>query len=357
MAAPADYLDVQDLKNVAAGGLVREDVLDRIFDISDVPTVFLDMVGTDGFSNPYAEWTEDRLAAPNVNNRVVSGSDRASTDNDANVTNAKRAGNHAQISTKEVFVTERGQSVNTIGRSDEMGYQTAMRMQELRRDVEAISLFNQASVQDNGDNTAGQSAGVPAWLTTNVQQGAGGAVGGFNTGTKLVAARTVGEGRGLTWTMVSNGIEAVWTLGGNPTVLMSVGGVTKRLGQYLFTTPFAAAPTANVNGSGSGVAQVSQGYIDTFKTDFGTLMQIIPNRLQQTYNDAAGGTAQVVADVFGIDPRYWKLGLLYGWKVDPLAKLGLSHRKMLHVDWMLKCYLERANFLIADINPTVAVVA
>lgn len=357
MAAPDDYLDVQDLKNVAAGGLVREDVLDRIFDISDVPTVFLDMVGTDGFSNPYAEWTEDRLAAPNTANAVVSGSDRASTDNDATVSNAKRAGNHAQISTKEVFVTERGQSVNTIGRSDEMGYQTAMRLQELRRDVEAISLFNQASVQDNGNNTAGKSAGVPAWLTTNVQQGAGGAVGGFNTGTKLVAARTVGEGRGLTWTMVSNGIEAVWTLGGNPTVLMSVGGVTKRLGRYLFTTPFAAAPTANVNGTGAGVGQVSQGYIDTFKTDFGTLMQIIPNRLQQTYADAAGGTAQTVADVFGLDPRFWKLGLLYGWKVDPLAKLGLSHRKMLHVDWMLKCYLERANFLIADINPTVDVVA
>jgi hypothetical protein len=169
--------------------------------------------------------------------------------------------------------------------------------------------------------------------------------------------RTVGEGRGLTWTLVSNQIENVWNLGGNPVVLMSVGGVTKRLGRYLFTTPFAAAPTANINGTGAGVAQVSQGYIDTFKTDFGTLMQIVPNRLQQTYADAAGGAAQTVADVFGIDPRFWKLGLLYGWKIDVLAKLGLSFRKMLHVDWMLKCYLERAQFLIADINPTVDVVA
>lgn len=357
MAAPADYLDVADLKSVTAGGLVREDVLDQIFDISDVPTVWLDMIGTDGFTNPYAEWTEDKLAAPSLTNKVVSGSDRASTDNDATVTNAKRAGNHAQISTKEVFVTERGQNVDQIGRSDEMGYQTAQRLQELRRDVEAITLSNQASVQDNGDAVAGQTAGFPAWITTNLNMGAGGVAGGFNTGTKLVAARTVGEGRGLTWTLVSNQIEAVWNLGGNPTVLMSVGGVTKRLGRYLFTTPFAAAPTANVNGTGAGVAQVSQGYIDTFKTDFGTLMQIIPNRLQQTYADAAGGAAQTVADVFGIDPRFWKLGLLYGWKVEPLAKLGLSHRKMLHVDYMLKCFLERANFLIADINPTTDVVA
>ena len=66
--------------------------------------------------------------------------------------------------------------------------------------------------------------------------------------------------------------------------------------------------------------------------------------------------AQTVANVFGFDPRYWKLGTLYGYKVDALGKVGLSFRKMLHVDWTLKCFLERANFLIADINPATAVI-
>lgn len=356
MTAPSDYLDVSDLKSVTAGGLIREDVLDNIFDISDIPTEFLDMIGSDGFDNPYSEWTEDKLAAPSTTNAVVSGSDRASTDNDASTANAKRVGNHAQISTKEVFVTERGQNVSAIGRSDEMGYQTARRLQELRRDVEATCLTHQASVQDNNNDTAGKSAGVAAWLTTNVDMGTDGVVGGFDTSTKLVDARTVGQRRALTWLMIANQIENVYTLGGNPSILMSVPGVTKRLGQYLFTTPYAAAPTANVNGSGAGVSQVSQGYIDTFKTDFGTLMQIVPNRLQQVYDSGDDPVADA-ADVFGLDPRYWKLGLLYGWKVEPLAKLGLSHRKMLHVDWMLKCFLERANFMICDINPTAAVTA
>lgn len=356
-AAPADYLDVSDLKAVAAGGLVREDVLDQIFDISDIPTVFLDMIGTDGMDNGYTEWTEDKLAAPNLNNKRVSGSDVASTDNDATVSNAKRVGNHAQISTKEVMVTERGQSVNVIGRSDEMGYQTAQRLQELRRDVEAICCSGQASVQDDNNATAGQSAGLGAWITTNKSLGTGGAVPGFQTGTKLVTAQTAGEERGLTFALIAAQIEAVYTLGGNPTVLMSVPGVTKRLARYLFTTPNAAAPTANINGSGAGVAQVSQGYIDTFKTDFGTLMQIVPNRLQQTYASIGADPDPQVANVYGLDPRFWKLGLLYGWKVDPLAKIGLSFRKMLHVDWTLKAYLERANFLIADIDPTVDVVA
>lgn len=357
-AAPADYLDVSDLKSVAAGGLVREDVLDEIFDISDIPTVFLDMIGTDGFSNPYSEWTEDKLAAPSLTNRRVSGSDVASTDNDATNANGKRVGNHAQISTKEVMVTERSQNVDVIGRSDEMGYQTSQRLIELRRDVEAICTSQgQASVQDDNNATPGQSATLGSWITTNKDLGVGGAVPGFQTGTKLVTAQTAGAERALTFALIRTQIENVYTLGGNPTVLMSVPGVTKRLAEYLFTTPNAAAPTANVNGTGAGVAQVSQGYIDTFKTDFGTLMQIVPNRLQQTYLSIGGDPDPQVANVYGLDPRFWRLGLLYGWKVEPLAKLGLSHRKMLHVDWMLKAFLERANFLIADIDPTLAVTA
>lgn len=357
MAAPGDYLDTDDLKDVLSGGLVREDVLDQIFDISDIPTVVLDMIGTDSFSNPYSEWTEDKLSAPDTSNKAISGKDIASTDNKATVANAKRVGNHAQISTKPVMVTQRGQATNNIGRSDEMGYQTAERMQELRRDVEAIVTSGQASVQDNGDDTAGQSAGMAAWITTNKDLGVGGAVPGFQTGSKLVTAQTAGAERAMTWAMISTQIENVYTLGGNPTVITSVPGITKRLALYLFTTPYAAAPTANVNGSGAGVNQTSQGYIDMFKTDFGTLMSIVPNRLQQTYTSIGADPDPEVANVFGLDPRFWKLALLYGWAVDPLGKVGLSHRKLLHVDWMLKAFLERANFLIADIDPTLAVTA
>jgi uncharacterized protein DUF5309 len=347
-AAPADYLDTSDLKSVTAGGLIREDVLDQIFDCSDIGTPFLDMIGTDGFENSYSEWTEDALVAPNTANAVVSGADAASANNNANVTNAKRVGNQAQISEKLVMVTERGQATTSVGRSDEMGYQTARRLQELRRDIEAIYLSPQASVADDNNATAGKTGGMDAWLKTNVTTGATGAVGGFNTGTKLVVAPTNGTKAALTWAQITTQIQNVYTLGGNPTVLMSVPGMTKRIANYLIGTSLSAKPTQNVQGTGDGVSQTAQMFVDAFKTDFGFMMQIIPNRLQQTY----GATA---CTVFGIDPRFWKLGLLYGWKVDPLAKLGLSYRKMLHADWMVKAYLERANFSIRDADPTAAV--
>lgn len=351
-AAPADYLDTSDLKSVLAGGVIREDVLDEIFDISDIPTPFLDMISTGSYENSYTEWTEDKLGAPSITNKVVSGSDRVSTDNDATVANRKRVGNHAQISTKEIFLTERQSAMtDVIGTNDEMGYQTAERTQELRRDVEATALTGQASVLDDNNATAGQSAGAGAWITTNKDLGATGAVPGFQTGTKLVTAQTPGTKRALTETMVSTQIENVFNLGGMTTVLMSVPGVIKRFGRFMFTagSPIAR-PTAEVSGSGPGISQTAQGYIDAFKTDFGFFMTMIPNRLQQVYSATQ-------ATVFGFDPRYWELATLYGWKVDVIAKLGLSNRKMVHTDWTLRAKLERANFQIADIDPTVAVTA
>lgn len=349
MAMPADALDTNDLKSVLAGGIVREDVLDEIFDNSEIPTPFLDMIGSDTFENSYAEWTEDKLASPDLTNRVISGSNFNTANNNASGANAKRVGNHAQISDKEIVVTERGNATNNIGRSDEMGYQTGRKLTELRYDVEAICLSGQASVADNNDNTAGQAAGADAVIVTNDYFGTGGSAPGFQTGTKLVTAVTRGESRAGNWEMVATAIEAVFNGGGSPSVLMSHPSITKRIGRFLFTTPWAAAPTANVNGSGGGVNQTSQGYIDAFKTDFGTLMTIVPNRLQQSYASTDGSPVQC-ATVFGIDPRYWRLSTLYGWKVDAMGKTGLSHQKLCHVDWTLKYLLERANFAIRDLT-------
>ena len=352
MAAPSDYLDVADLKAIAAGGIVREDVADQIFDISEIPTPFLDMIPETTYSNSYHEWTEDKLNAPDLANAAVSGKDIASTDNKAG-SNGVRKGNHAQICTKPIMVTERGQAVGGIGRADEMGYQTAMRLNELRRDVEAIVLSGQASVQDDNNATAGKAGGVPAWMFTNKDLGATGAIAGFQTGTKLVTAQTNGTARAGTFTMISTQIENVYNLGGNPTVLMSMPAVTKRLAQFLITTPNSAKPTANVMGEhadrsmNGGVAQITQMYVDAFKTDFGTFMSIVPNRLMQVQT----GTQ---ANVLGLDPRFWALALLYGWAVKPLADIGLSHRKLLHVDWTLEARLERSSFVIADITTTAA---
>lgn len=356
MAAPADYWDTADLKAVNAGGLVNEDVMQKIWDISQIPLPFTERVGTDDADNSYTEWTTDELAAPDIANAVVSGAD-ASGNNAGS--NGLRVGNHCQNSVKVAAVTERAQNTNNIGRRDELAYQIMMRQQELRRDVEAIALTPQASVADNNNATAGKAGGLAAWIETNAQFGASGAAGGFNTSTKVVDAPTPGEARALTWVMVKDAIEDAYLANGEITVLMSVPQLTKRIGEFILATPTSAkvaTPTANVAGSGKPIDQTAQGYVNVLVTDFGTTLEIVPNRLQQVY-DSGDDPVEDVCDVFFLDVMRVALAYLKNYVAHPLAKLGLSERKQLSVDWTLKVYQEKAHALIRDITPTAAVTA
>lgn len=348
--ATSDYLSAADLKAALAGGLLNEDVRQQVYNLGKgINTPFTDMIGSGSFSNSYSEWTLDDPQAVDTANAVVDGAD-AGTPDDAIGT---RVGNHAQISVKVVSDTNRGKGVDSIGNVGSIEYQTAMRMNDLRRDIEAIALTGQASVADDGASTAGQSAGFDAWLSTNNDLGATGTRAGFQTGTKLVSAAGAGTKRALSFDTIRDQVEAIYNVGGNPSVLMGRPVVTKALNTFLFSSsgdPYRATPTANVNGSGSGVDQTAQGYVDVIVTDFGVTLKIIPNRLQQT-------TATATSSVFIIDPDHVELAYLYGYKVEDLAKLGLSNRKQISTDWMLRVLREDAHAVIADIDEALAVTA
>jgi hypothetical protein len=350
----ATILTAADLKNAAAGGFIHEDVLDQIFNLDmQIPTPFLDAIGQSSFSHPYSEWTFDDLAAPDMANAVIDGAD--ATGQDAKV--GARVGNHAQISDKVVSVSERSEGVDSIGGSGGLAYQTGRRLQELRRDVEAIALSRQGSVADDGSATAGKTGGFSAWLKTNTDVGAGGADAGFDNGTKLVVAPTPGATRGLTGAILGDTIEKVYLKGGNITLAMSVPKVIKSLAKFLFTTPNAAVPTANIAGQGGRVNQTSQGYINVMVTDFGTTLELVPNRLMQQYDSADVDPDLDAAELLLIDPQHVQIAYLGGYKVQPLAKLGLSERRQLSVDWMVKVTREDAHGVVRDIDPTVAVAA
>lgn len=352
--ATADYWSSADLKALTAGGLINEDVMQRIWDISQIPLPFTDAVGTGpAADNAYTEWTLDALAAPDTTNAVVDGAD--ATGNQA--AGGTRVGNHCQQSDKVVQVTYRANASDVIGRSNELAYQLMMRQQELRRDVEAISLLPQASVADNGDATAGKVGTFPAWLITNDSNGAGGSASGFNTSTKVVALPTVGATRVLTITLLKDAIETAYLQNGNPTLLMAVPQVIRRLNAFIIANPTSmgiATPTANVSGSGGGVNQTAQGYVNVLVTDFGTTLELVPNRLQPTYADSAAATT---SDVMLIDTAMVHLAYLMGYRTDPLAKLGTAERRQMLVDWTIRVPQEKAHAIIRQVTPTGTITA
>lgn len=344
-------LDAADLAAaLAAPGLIREDVMDTVYNLDEgIPTPLTDMVRSGSHSNPYSEWTEDDLTAVDITNAVVDGADASGNDTSVGL----RVGNRQQISDKTVRISHVSEAINTIGSVGRMAYQTAKRLLDLRRDVEAIFCGRQASVVDNGDDTAGKTAGLAAWIATNTSFGATGSAGGFNTSTKIVDAPTEGTERALTWALIRTQLEAVYTAGGYPSVLMSIPATIKAINTFLFSSagdPYRASPTANVQGT-SPATQSAQGWITVVLSDFGIALSLVDNRLQQKYNTAAS------ADVFILDPAFLGLSYLGGYRNDVLGKTGHSDMRMLSVNWMSKCFREDAHAMIADVDHTAAVTA
>ena len=337
-----------DLKAVEVGGLINEDVMQQIWDISRIPLDFTESISSDTVKNSYTEYTQDKLQDVNMSNAQIDGSDQ-NTNNDTNT--GSRVGSHCQISTKTVSVSTRADDSDTIGRSNELAYQVMMRQQELKRDVEAISISEQGSQSDNGSDTPGLSAGFASWLTTNTFRGAGGADGGFAAG--QTAAPTPGTTRALSEALVRDCAQSVWEQGGNPTTLMSNPTVIRKLSEYMFTeTAKVATLTSDVREKSS--AATATGSVNLFITDFGVTLMMVPNRLQQPVVATPGSRN---CTLYCYDPEYVRHGYLAGYRVEPLAKIGLADTRMMAVDWTLKCLNESAHGLIADIDDELAVVA
>lgn len=342
--ATSDYLSSADLNNVSRGGVVREDVMNKIWDISKIPLPFTDMVGTASHSNSYTSWVQDSLQAQNLSNAAVDGQDITGFQN---IPAQPRVGNQSQISTKSVAVSERAQGVDTIG-GNALSYQIMMRQQELRRDVEGILLTGQASVADDGATTAGKAGGLGSWLTTNVSFGATGTAGGYNTTTGLTVAPGYGTARAPSETIMLDILQGIYQNGGDATTLMTVPQVTRGLSNFLLSGNARVATIMSDSGQ-SKTPQVAKGAVNVYVGDFG-VYTIVPNRLQPV--QSAG-----VATMYMIDPSLIEISYLNGYRVEPLAKTGLADKRLMAVDYTLKVLNQKGLGAMFDIDTSAAWVA
>jgi len=339
-----------DAAELNAAGSINEDVMQQIFDISPIDVPFTNRSGIEAATNQYTEWSLDSLNAPDFANAVGDGEDAGTDDSKSTV----RVGNHLQISDKVVRVSGRARTVNTIGRSDELAYQLIQRGKEIRRDVEAIALGNQASIADAGDGiTVGKTGGVPSWFTTNTDRGVGGVDGGFAGG--VVAIATAGTKRALTETLLRDAVENAYIAGGDPGLIMSTPQMKRKISEYLFSSSARVGTITTETGQAQGQS-VAVGAIDVFVTDFGTL-ELVPNRFQLDYTSQATYGGASVVDVFVMDMMYWALTYLRGYRTEPLAKTGDADNRQMLVDWGVCAKQEASSALIADIDQTVAMTA
>jgi hypothetical protein len=304
---------------------VREDLADVIYNISPQDTPFMSNAGRDTADNTLFEWQVDELAAATAASAVVEGNDVTGSTSAPTT----RLANYTQINSKDVVISGTAERVKKAGRKSELAYQLAKRGKELKRDMELSMLQNQIAVAGDTASTPRRSAGLPAFLVTNANRGAGGA-GGSLSGGLVTTGATDGTQRAFTEVILKDVIQKVWTEGGTPRMLM-VGPVNK-----VRASGFAGIAEIRFDLTAPKQATII-GAADVYVSDFGKI-SIVANRFQRE------------RDAFVLDPEYFSISWLRPIFQHALAKTGDSEKRQILGEWGLKISQQKALGVAADLT-------
>jgi len=303
---------------------IREELSNIIQNISPETTPFISNVGSENVTNTYFEWQEDSLAAVSTTAQI-DGDDVASFAATAATT---RKGNYTQILRRTTIIADNLADQDTAGRTNELSYQLAKRGKEIRRDLEATMLLNNAAVAGNA-STARETGGLGAWIATNENKGTG---GGLTTGDGTTARTDASAGnmRAFTETILKDAMQQAFVSGGEPSMLM-VGPVNKQK-----VSAFAGVAAQRYQAPSDSPTTII-GAADVYLSDFGTL-SVIPNRFQRE------------RDGWLLDPEYASVAYLRPIQQVELAKTGDAEKSMILVEAGLKVSNEAAHAICADLT-------
>ena len=300
----------------------REDLSDMIYRIDPTETPFMSGIEKEKATAVNHEWQTQALAAASSSNQQLEGDD---TTADA-ATPTTRLGNIVQISRKTPRVTGTQRAVQHAGRDDEMAYQEMLKGLELKRDMESSLAGSNVAKATGSDSSVRKTATVLSWIKTNTSKGtAGGAAdpsAADGTGT-----RTDGTQIAFTEARLKTVLQAVWTTGGKPDVIMT-GGFNKQV----FSTFTGRSNPIEEAKSKKIVASV-----DAYESDFGTL-KVVPNRFTRT------------RDVLVLQMDMWAVAYLNGRKFVsfPIAKTGDSDVKEILSEYGLEARNEKSGGGVFD---------
>lgn len=313
----------------------REDLEDVIYQISPVETPFFTMAARTDASATYHEWQTDALTAAAAN-KNVEGDDAVNGTSTPTV----RLGNHCQILTKYAVVSDTQNAINKAGRGNEMSYQVAKRLAELKRDAEFALTQNQGS--SAGSATVARSlASVESWLTNPTGAATAGNSTSIGTGTaqttpgfsgSTVTAPTDSTVTGASdVTVLKSIIAQCWTAGGNVGIVMCGGTQKQRISGFtgIATLYREAGSTAR------GTAIV--GAADVYVSDFGE-HRIVPNRFQRNRT------------ILLLDMDYWAVAYLRKVSQKELARTGAAQKRFIDTEMTLVARNPQSSAKIADVS-------
>jgi hypothetical protein len=280
---------------------IREDLSDVIYDISPTDTPFMSSIaGKGSVSNTLFEWQTEALASAVINNYHVEGADAGT----AATTVTARVTNQTQISKKVVEVSGSHEAVNNAGKKSELAHQLAKASKELKRDMEGSLLADNAAAAGNA-TTARETRGAAHWITTNVTD-----------------AGTSGTNAAMVEADVLAAAEAVWTAGGEASTIL-LGATNKKLITAMSGRADAVRTVADNN-------MTIQNSVDIYVSDFGTYNIVMDRFCDQDV-------------VYFLDHDMWSVDYLRDFQTVDIARAGDGEKKMLLVEYGLRCGNEAAN--------------
>ena len=315
MAQPSNTFETYD----AVGN--RETLADQIYMITPDETPFLSMIGKKSVDGVHPEWQTDTLATPDLNNNQPEGNEWQF---DA-VGATTRVGNYAQISDVKFKISGTLDEIDKAGRASEVAYQVAKKGVELKIDVEAICLSNQASLAGSGDAaTNRKTGGLPSWVGTN--DDTAGTSGGYSSTTGLTVAAVTGSQRAFSKAILDAVILATYNSGGNvgrSTFMCSP--FVKQVFSGFQDGSDVALSRNNFTAKGDNIIiQSAEGY----RSDFGTVM-VVPNRQMKRAGAAVARFAHL------IDPEKVSIGMFRDIRVEKPAKTGDAENRVLLAEYAL----------------------
>jgi hypothetical protein len=319
----------------AAGKQNRETIVRNMIDVIDpTETPLYSYIGRESnVDGVKPEWLLSSLATPTPDNAKLEGDQY----DYAAVNQPARVANYTQIARKDFIVSKTQDVVSKVGPQSEWSRNMAEKGLELRRDIEASFLSNNASVA----GATRKSAGLRAWIATNDVMSAGGSSGGFNSGTGVVDAATNGTNqRAFTKTLMDTALLNAYNAGGKPTACF-LSPYAKSVFSTFMSDPNVAQLRMPI-GSPRQQATIV-GAADAYLSDWG-LIDMMPNRVMS----AVGAT--MARNVYFVTPDKLAKGFLRDISEDrDIASNADARPYVLICEFTLVCRNEKAHSVVADV--------
>jgi len=300
----------------------REDLSDVITRIDPDETPIFSALRKETGNGVFVEWQVQELAAAVATNYQNEGADASY----ATPTATTRLGNYMQISQKDAQVSGTLDAVDKAGRDAEVAYQKVLKGLELRRDIEKY--LNSDTARSASDP---RKAGTLSSWITNVDDASGTSAA---TGDGTDVPDMTGTNRALTLAQIDNAMQAAYTDGGQPNMLV--------------VSPAKKATFSDLNSGSVATNQINYtapreaaivGSVSLYLSDYGQL--------------------DVVIDRFASDDRVYLLDSDYAsictlpnrnFTVDDLAKTGDSEKFQIITEFTLKVSAPKAHGAVYDLS-------